>query len=144
MLDNTTITETSEHPARSEFADLIAAVGDYLEAEGSLWQIGDLLIQLCGQPGKNGAHNQSNKLLNEIARQVREAYGERARGIRFRLFAAVAERRRRFSFRYTCTRIALGGALGGRKSPDLEAGAGQGEAPEHPSERPQREETQSR
>jgi hypothetical protein len=76
-------TPTGKNP----FADIVNAVRDHLNAvetgNNSLWDLGDLLVARVGPRGRNGAHNQSNNLLRQIATQIKQEFGKRARGFGF-------------------------------------------------------------
>jgi hypothetical protein len=73
---------TKPAPA-SKYAEIIAVVDKYIDAELSLWVIGDLLNKVVGAPGKDGAHNGSNVVLKRIAAELQRALGERARQFGF-------------------------------------------------------------
>jgi len=81
MLRDESVTEAaSVTGSDSEFNELIEAVRAYLQAEGSLWIVADLLVTLCGRPGRiNGAHNGSAAKLKKISAALKAAFGEDAR-----------------------------------------------------------------
>jgi hypothetical protein len=68
----------------SEYADIIDAVRSYLDGHALLWTIGDLLIQHCGVPGRNGVRNGVTDKIKAVARELKAAFGERARDFGFK------------------------------------------------------------
>jgi hypothetical protein len=72
--------------AAPEAYEIVDAVEAYLtafcEAENSLWRIGDSLITLCGPPGPNGAHNESNVLIERVAQRIKQHFGDRAQAFK--------------------------------------------------------------
>jgi hypothetical protein len=78
MLDAEPATPVVAYRAQCDIDDVLDAVRAYLDAEGTLWRIGDLLLELCGPPGADGAHNGSNLLMAKIARRLKDTFGDRA------------------------------------------------------------------
>lgn len=78
MLDSRSGSEAVADQARSALDDIVEAIGHYLESEGSLWRIGDLLLKLCGPPSEDGAHDGSHKLMGDIISKIVDRYGDRA------------------------------------------------------------------
>jgi hypothetical protein len=80
----------------SEFADIIDAVRGYLDGHALLWTIGDLLIEHCGQPGKNGVRNGVTDKIKAVARELKRVFGERAQEFGFKYLERLRSTAARF------------------------------------------------
>src|SRR5579862_9488193 len=85
---------------KDDYPEIIDAVRDCLDAidrgDNSRWRLADLLVELVGPSGRNGARNESNVLLREISDKLKEVFGKRARGFGFEHLRGLRDTASRF------------------------------------------------
>src|SRR6516225_6065068 len=58
---------------------IIKLVGDCLAGREKIAEVADLLVNLCGGPGRDGANNGSEQKLRKIAEELRRVYGDKVK-----------------------------------------------------------------